>query len=266
VILVLIYVSEGNPYPDVRALERGLALLEAMGEFGWLGPTELARRTGIDRATVYRLLSTLVHAGYVVHRSRDAKYFLSSKIRSLALSIQEQDARALLVSQPLRELVDEIKWPSDFAVLAAGQLVIVDSNHLFTTLTFYRSVFGQTRPVLRTSLGRAILAAMSDAELDEALETIVLAGGPDANDVADRAKVRSIVAETRQRGFALASGEAADNVSAIALPVISKGRVAGAINVIFFRKSFSVENAIRYLEPLRCCIKKVETAFDAVIS
>jgi len=107
---------------------------------------------------------------------------------------------------------------------------------------------------------------MSDAELDEAIETIVLAGGPDANDVADRAKVLCVVAETRQRGFALASGEAAENISAIALPVISKGRVAGAINVVFFRKSFSVENAIRYLEPLRRCVKKVEAAFDAVVS
>jgi IclR family mhp operon transcriptional activator len=259
-------MNEDKPYPEVRALERGLALLDALGEFGWLGPTELARRTGIDRATIYRLLSTLVRTGFVVHRSRDAKYFLSAKVRALSFGIQEQDARVLLVSEPLRELVEEIKWPSDFAVLTAGQLVIVDSNHLLTTLTFYRSLFGQTRPVLRTSLGRAILSAMSDADLAEAIETIVIAGGPDADDVLDRAKVDSIVTETRRRGFALSSGEAAENISAIALPVISKGRVAGAINVVCFRKSFRLEEAVRYLEPLRRCVQKVERAFDGLRS
>jgi IclR family transcriptional regulator, mhp operon transcriptional activator len=257
-------MKEVSPYPEVRALERGLALIDALGEFGWLGPTELARRTGIDRATIYRLLSTLARTGFVVRRPQDAKYFLSPKIRALSFGIQEQDTRVLLISGPLRELVEEIKWPSDFAVLSAGRLVIMGSNHLLTTMTFYRSVIGQTRPVMRSSLGRAILSAMSAADRTEAIETIVLAGGPDASDVVDTAAVATAVADTRRRGFALSSGEVADNITAMALPVISGGRVAGAINVVFFRRSFRIEKALRCLEPLQRCVKKIESAFDAV--
>jgi IclR family transcriptional regulator, mhp operon transcriptional activator len=257
-------MTQPTPYRDVRALERGLALIDSLAERGWMGPSELAHHTGIDRATIYRLLSTLLRTGFVVRRDQDRKYFLSSKIRALSFSVQERDARSLLVAEPLRELVEEIKWPSDFAVLEGGQLVIIGSNHPLTTMTFYRSIVGQTRPILRSALGRAILAAMSESEREEALETIALAGTSDAVDITDRAAVNKLVDHTRQRGYALSIGEVNDQVSAIALPVFAKKRVAGAINIVFFRSTFHISWVGRYLEPLQRCVRKVEDSFNAI--
>ncbi|SCW56972.1 MULTISPECIES: helix-turn-helix domain-containing protein [unclassified Pseudomonas] len=257
-------VSDTSPYPEVRALERGLALIDALGEYGWLGPTELAKYTGVDRATIYRLLSTLVRTGFVVHRPQDSKYFLASKFRQLSMGIREQDSRVLAVAAPLRELVEDIRWPSDFAVLMAGRLVIVDSSHTLTTMSCYRSVVGHSRPILRSALGRAMLSAMSDEERAEAIETILLAGGADANEIGVRAQVDAIVESTRRRGFAVSEGAIADNISAIALPVIVKGRVVGAINVIFFRSSFNIEKIGRYIESLRKCVSQVESAFTLI--
>ena len=174
-----------KPYPEVRALERGLMLLDALGECGWLGPTELARHTGSRSRnhippTVYIGKDGLCRAS-----SPRCKIFSFPKLRALSLGVNEQDARVLLVSTPLRELVEEIKWPSDFAVLVAGRLVIMDSNHLLTPLTFYRSVIGQSRPIVRSSLGRAILSAMSPSDRAATIETVVLAEGEDASDIHD---------------------------------------------------------------------------------
>lgn len=250
-----------GPYPDVRALERGLKLIDALAEHGWLGPAELARHTGIDRATIYRLLSTLEHNGFVVRHPQRAKYFLSSKFHSLGSSVQARDELVMLVSEPLNALVKEINWPSDFGVLDGGRLVIAGSNHTLTTMTFYRAIVGQTRPVMRSALGRAILAAMSDEERASAIESIIMAGGPDSEDVADSKAVATIVANTRNRGYALSLGEAANDASSIALPVTSRKGVLGAINIVFFRSTFRIEWVERYLDPLRKCVKEVETAF-----
>jgi len=250
-----------GPYTEVRALERGLTLIEALGEIGWSGPADLARHTGIDRSTIYRLLSTMVGAGFVVRRPQDSKYFLSSKFRALSFGIQDQDRRALLVSEPLKDLVHEIKWPSDFVMLTAGRLVIIDSNHPQTTMTFYRAVIGQTRPILRSSLGRAMLAAMSEEELQNAIQTILLADGPDAEEVRDRAAVGAVIETTRERGYALSIGELTPEVTAIALPVMSGGTVAGAINVVFFSSAFKMAQVETYLDALRRCVTRVEQAF-----
>ncbi|GEO86941.1 hypothetical protein RNA01_38730 [Ciceribacter naphthalenivorans] len=50
-------------------------------------------------------------------------------------------------------------------------------------------------------------------------------------------------------------------ISAIALPVRSRRRVVGAINIVFFRRALSPEEAARkYLDPLRDCVRRAEQA------
>ena len=60
----------------------------------------------------------------------------------------------------------------------------------------------------------------------------------------------------------MSDGEVTDNIVAMALPVIAHKRVCGAINVVFFRHSFRMEKALRCLDPLKRCVKKVEEAFE----
>lgn len=251
-----------HPYPDVRALERGLKLIDAFGEHGWLGPTELARHTGIDRSTIYRLLSTLERSGFVVRHPQHPKYFLSSKFHGLGVSIQARDQLVVIASDPLNELVSKINWPSDFGVLEGGRLLIAGSNHPMTTMTFYRSLIGHTRRVMGSALGRAILSAMSEDQRATALESIKLLGGQDAADVSDEDAVGQMIEATNRRGYALSVGEAVPNVAAIALPVVTKLGVAGAVNIVFFRSTFRIEWAERYLEPLRLCVERIENKFN----
>ncbi|WP_372509233.1 helix-turn-helix domain-containing protein [Actinomadura madurae] len=50
----------------VRSLQRGLQLMNAVGEQGPVHAKQLARHTGVPLATVYHLLRTLLHDRYVV--------------------------------------------------------------------------------------------------------------------------------------------------------------------------------------------------------
>jgi len=114
--------AEGGPYREVRSLERGLALLDAMADLGWSTPAELARRTAIDRSTVYRLLNTLVATGYAVRRPDDGRYFLAGKLGSIGLGIRSDDLVLQIAQEELDGLVAEVGWPSDYAALVAGRL------------------------------------------------------------------------------------------------------------------------------------------------
>ena len=74
----------------VRSLERGLALLQAMNMHpsnNVISVYALAKEVRLPRPTVYRLLDTLCHAGYVNRSASTDQYRLTSRVRMLAAGI-----------------------------------------------------------------------------------------------------------------------------------------------------------------------------------
>jgi IclR family transcriptional regulator, mhp operon transcriptional activator len=255
--------AEGGPYREVRSLERGLALLDAMADLGWSTPAELARRTAIDRSTVYRLLNTLVATGYAVRRSDDGRYFLAGKLGSIGFGIRSDDLLLQIAQEELDSLVTEVGWPSDYAALIAGRLTILASTHRLTTMTFFRRLVGQHRPIVRSALGRALLAAMSPKELDQALDSVRAVGGEDAAEIADRQALDGMLERVRERGYGYSDGLIEANISAIAVPVRRRSRAVGAVNIVYFRSALSTEAAAAtLLPPLRACIASIESRVE----
>lgn len=65
----------------VRSLQRGLQLLNTVGERGPVHAKQLSRYTGVPLATVYHLLRTLLNDKYVV-RLGDGSYVLGPALRA----------------------------------------------------------------------------------------------------------------------------------------------------------------------------------------
>ncbi len=253
-------VSENSPYRPIRALQRGLRLLEALSELGWSTPGQLARHTGIDRTTTYRLLATLAEHGYVARRDEDGAVALSARLGLLAANLREEDLGTQAAAPHLLALTAEIVWPADFATFSAGEIVIRFSTHGSSAMSFHRAMVGKRRPLLRSALGQAILSALEPATLAQTCDALARSGGPDAADLSDTARVQRILATVRARGYAAAEGTVDPSVSAIALPVrAGPNRVVGAANVIFFRKVMTTaEAAERFLPRLRACVDRIE--------
>lgn len=57
-------------HPNVRALSRGLVILSELNVGGPSSAQTLARKTGINRTTIYRLLHTMIEDGFVTLTSR----------------------------------------------------------------------------------------------------------------------------------------------------------------------------------------------------
>jgi DNA-binding IclR family transcriptional regulator len=55
-------------YRDVRALRRGLEIIEALSPSEWSKPTDLAKMTEIDRPTIYRFVAKLENKRFVARR------------------------------------------------------------------------------------------------------------------------------------------------------------------------------------------------------
>jgi IclR family transcriptional regulator, mhp operon transcriptional activator len=241
-------------YRDVRALWRGMKLLEVLAQIGWAKPSVLSAATGIDRSTVYRLIETLVSLGYVTRRSADGTVAMTRKVRRIAAGVRDDDVIVAIVGRHMAELVHEVKWPSDFARLSNGIITIEESTHRLSSVTFYRATIGQQRSMLRSALGLAILSVLTRDEI--AMTIDIAAKTVRGNDINQRSIARA-VRVIHRLGYASAIGKIDPNVSAIALPFRARQTV-GAINIVFFRKVMSPQVAAdRFLGHLQNCVNNI---------
>ncbi|GKY88274.1 IclR family transcriptional regulator domain-containing protein [Sinisalibacter aestuarii] len=254
--------GQDTPYKDVRALARGLGVIEALSEMGWAKVGELSTAVDIDRSSLYRLINTLIQLGYVVRRKEDGAVALTVKIAHLAAGLRDGDVIAQIAAPFMRDLTKEVLWPSDFASFIRGSVTIRFSTHQISPMSVHRGVIGKNRHLFRSAIGSAILSAMTPAELDAALDIVERVGGEEADEARNRHAVNRLVESVRAAGYASSIGALESNISAIALPVFGPDRrVAGAMNLIFFRRAMtSAEAAARYLPAMKHCVTGIETA------
>lgn len=254
-------------YKDVRSLSRGLSLIEALGAVGWMKLGQLSEATGIDRTTVYRLVNTLEEDGYVIRRTEDGAISLSRKLLNISQNLNNDDLVSQVVLRHLSALTHSIKWPSDFAVLSQGALRIVASTHSQSPMSIHRAMVGNTRPLFRSALGKAYLAALPEDELAEILELIASGGGSDAADLRAFERIRRALAEVREAGFAAAVGTTEAKISAIALPVRQTNTIIGAINIIFLRSALTLEQAIeKHLPKMQATVAVIEGELNEALT
>lgn len=254
--------AQNSPYKDVRALARGLRVLEALSEIGWAKPSELSRAVEVDRSSTYRLINTLVQLGYVVRRKEDGAVALTVKIADIADGLRDDDVIAQIAAPFLRKLTQEALWPSDFASFVRGKVTIRFSTHKISPMSVHRGVIGKNRHLFRSAIGSAILSAMTPSELDTALDIVERLGDEEAKEARNRHAVDRLMQTIRETGYATSVGALESNISAIALPVFGpEGRGVGAINLIFFRSAMTTgEAAARYLGAMRTCVSGIEQA------
>ena len=140
-------------------LARGMAVLRAFTSSDpMLGNREISDRTGLPKPTVSRLTYTLMLLGYL---SRDAglqKYRLGSGVLSLG--------HPLLASMPVRQaarpLMEQLARKTGCTVNLGmrdrGNVVYIETVRVDAGNVFLPDI-GSTRPLLGSSIGRALILA-----------------------------------------------------------------------------------------------------------
>jgi IclR family mhp operon transcriptional activator len=244
---------------SVRALSRGLALIGELNTSGPSSAQELARKSGLNRTTCYRLLQTLQQEGYVTFDETSALFGLTPQVRRLSEGLSTQDLSRQAALPPMFSLLEQVSWPSDFAVFELGFMMIRESTHSFSPFSVYRSMVGLGRSLVRSALGRAVLTAATPAQRREMLEICASLVPEDAALARDRRFVSRFVARTRADGYASSVGETEQGISAIAVPIGGVGPVIGSLNIVFFTSAMTPEiAATRYLRSLTRAAQDIE--------
>ena len=253
----------GADYAVVRGLTRGLDLLKALNsqEGGRSTLGQLAQVTGLHRTTVRRLLETLISEGYVRRSESDDRYCLTLHVRSLAEGFRDEDWISSIAAPALSELLQTVVWPSDLTTPQGAGMMIRESTHRFSPLSFHRAMVGQTIPMLLTAAGRAYFAHCPETQREQLLHMIRAGDGVEARLAADDRFVDRLVSNTRALGFGSNDGEwtSQRKVGAIAVPIRLDGQAVAAVNIVYLNKLLTLKEAERrFLPALQRAAKRIE--------
>jgi IclR family pca regulon transcriptional regulator len=214
----------------VNSLARGLEVIRAFTRSQpRMTLSEIARATGMTRATVRRFLLTLVREGYA---ETDGKYF-SLKPKVLELGFAALSSMTFLdVIQPvLTRLAINLEESCFAAVLDRSEVVYIASASPPNRIVGISVNVGSRAPAHCVSTGRVLVAALSEEKQLEYLENTTLAKLT-PNTVTSKVKLRSLIEETRVKGWSIVDQELEIGLRSISVPVKDRsGAVVCALNV-----------------------------------
>lgn len=235
----------GQPEPSgqfVQSLARGLEVLRAFdAEHPRMTLSEIAGRTGLNRATARRFLLTLVELGYVVNDGREFR--LTPTVLQLGYSYLSGLSLPELAEPHLEKLSHELQESTSLSVLDGDAIVYV--ARVPTRRIMHAAITIGTRfPAEITSMGRVLLAF-----------------GPEQNWPVAR---RPVLVQVREQGWAIVDQELEAGLRSVAAPVHdAAGSVVAAINVSTTTATASLE---RIRDEFLPAVLATAAAIDMTIS
>jgi IclR family transcriptional regulator, pca regulon regulatory protein len=221
--------ASGHESYFVEALARGLEVIRAFGsERNPMTLSEVARRTGLSKPTVRRMLLTLCDTGYF--EVEGASFRPGPGVLSLATAYLGTDVVTTVLQPTCERLMVQTQETCFVAVMDGMEVVrIANANPRFP-LGLQPSI-GARMPALSTAAGRAMLSTLSDVELDRHLK----AAKPESKTPfteTDKARLREKVLRARAEGFATTRQEMSMGYCGVAVPLRRHdGRLHGALSL-----------------------------------
>ncbi len=153
---------------NVRVVDRVFDILEALSASSSpLGLSEIARKTGMSKSTLHRLLFSMC-ARHYVEKNADSTYSIGYKlIETVSLHINHLEL--LTEAKPfLTNLMRDLDLTAHLGILDGCDVVYLEKMDIYPNTRLYTQV-GYRSPAYCSSMGKCLLACLSGDELDEAL-------------------------------------------------------------------------------------------------
>jgi len=215
----------------MQRLEKALDLLEVfLRQEGEIGISELARLSGLNVSTAYRIASTLVKRGYLSQSQSRGKYSIGLKLVEFGSAVKRA-IRVREVALPVLERLNEIAEESvNLAVLDANEAVYIEHIESHYDLRMFTEV-GNRVPLYCTGVGKVLLAYRGEEEMERYLNGRHLTPYT-RNTITDIGKLRRELATIRREGVAIDNEEKELGVKCVAAPVRDQdGNVVAAVSI-----------------------------------
>lgn len=218
-----------HPSDHIQSLERGLAVLCCFSrENPALTLSDVARRTELSRATARRVLLTLESLGYTASDGR--AFRLTPRVLDIGYAYVSSLALSDLALPTMEALSEQVHESCSASVLDGNDIVYVARVPTKRIMTIALAL-GSRLPAIATSMGRVLLADLSDEQLASFLNLTDLPRYTQRT-TTKRARLKDILEEARGQGWCLVDQELEDGLRSVAAPLRdASGRAVAAMNI-----------------------------------
>ena len=219
-----------SPY-QIQVLDRALALLDALSQRGPdLALGEISQSLKLHKSTAHRLIMVLERYRLLERNSRTGRYRLGLKLFELGTkAVAQLDLREQ--ARPfLEHVVLETGETVHLCIYDDGEVVYVDKVEPARSVRLASSV-GRRNPAYCTAVGKAVLAYLPEAQVEDAVQKHGL-HPLTTKTVSTLAELKTELERIRERGYSIDDEENEEGVSCVGAVVRGfEGDPVAAISV-----------------------------------
>jgi DNA-binding IclR family transcriptional regulator len=219
-----------DPYV-IDILDVALGVVECLSDESRLyGASELARKLGINRTRVFRILRTLEWRGYVEYDENAQAYRLGVKFLQIGENVRERLDLRREAEPVLVELARQTGDSAHLLILRGDHAVTIDRRQGENRLQV-ASPIGQSLPLYVGASPKILLAFLPEAEQERIIQSTEFERFTE-NTITDAGRLRRCLQRIREDGYVVDEEDYEQGVYAIGAPVRDiTGRVVAGITI-----------------------------------
>jgi len=239
-------------------------ILEIIGNSpGSVGQAVLADKTGIPRATLYRILAALISRGLVRADPLSQNYTLGFNFLELAQNAWSSSDLASIASVELRRLRD-LTGETSYLAVQEGSHVLALGRFESAHDRRSNAKLGALKPMHCTSQGKAILSHLSDTQLDHILSGELTSFTEKT--ITDPMQLRAHLSIVRARGYAMDDEEIVLGTRCVGAAILDPdGKPVAAISVAGPTFRMGLERAEQLGKELSEAAKRISVQLEPTL-
>ena len=239
---------------EIRALHRGLRLLELANLNNGARLRDFVKLTGLPKTTTYRILENLCTGGYLTRETGDDHYFLTLQVRRLSDGYYDGGWISEVARPILRDLCDAVGYPVAIATPYGTSMMLRDNTDAESTLIAERYIRGTLLPLFSSASGKVYLTFCDEVTRKTLLDVCTTSPDPDHEMARHTHLVTRMLKKVREQGYAFGRGErgtgAAIRTSTFAVPIFASGTLIGSLAIRYIESHVSRTQVVRKYLPI----------------
>lgn len=237
-------MEKGAP---IRSISRSIAALKAINRHGSLSMMEISKASAVPYPTACRIVQTLLYEGLIEQEPARKRYRATAMVQTLAHGFQQDDRLVRAARPHIVAMTQAVGWPISIATRVGRNMMLRDSTHANTSLTFEQYYPGFTLPILDSASGKLSMAFAPDDERQMILRWMRVSQEIDLQYLAT-AEASLDVERIRELGYAVQGrnhfNRNPGKTTSIAVPIFLNGKFEAAMTLVFFVSAMKLDAAL----------------------
>lgn len=208
----------------INSIMRAVHILELYSQLNvqTLGIAEISKELGIQKTTVFNIVKTLTHLGWMIQDAPNGKYRLGPRILRVSTMVTRSISVEDLILREMHRLRD--LYNEDIVLTAMiDHIPICVEKVQSANMLRIQSKVGRVSSLVKGSTGKALFAWQPEAFIEQTLEQSF----PDTPEgLQARARLRRELETIRNQGFCITISEQDEGVASVSAPIRGSDGVA----------------------------------------